>query len=110
MNSDTIVLGKYGGTRSNALPRRHYDLVKKVILMTLLQKGEVTLTFLLTVATEQLGGLFRDQVHWNVLQVKIDLHVREMIKISFAPGCIQIIKINPRYLKEIKRWMRTQDY
>lgn len=109
MNENTIMLGTYKGMRSKAFPKQHYVLIKKAILVTLLMKQEMTLTELLAQATQQLNGTLRGDVHWYLLQVKMDLHIRQLIRISMEPGYTQVIKINPHSLRKVKSWLKNYD-
>jgi hypothetical protein len=108
MKSETILAESPNGTEPKKRPNRNYELIKKFILSQLLLNGEITLTDLFKVTGQNLSTSFGSEVNWHLLQVKMDLQSHGMIKVSFDPGCVQVIKLNPKLKNKVRMWLRNK--
>ena len=108
MKSETIMETSLNGMESGKRPNRNYELIKEFILSQLLLNGQITLTELFKATGQNLNRSFGSEMNWHLLQVKMDLQSHGMIKVSFDPGCVQIIKLNPKSKNKVKMWLENK--
>ncbi len=80
IEEEKIMTLNLNGKKGVNILKSKYETVKQSILVTLKDKGEVTLEELNTLVEEDLNNSFDGKVGWYLMAVKLDLEVRGLIK------------------------------
>jgi hypothetical protein len=107
MEGKTITLWRSTGKIGSSLPKKFYEQIKALILSEVLEKDEVTLTHLMNEANLRFRDEMGIRLNWYFLEVKKDLQTHNLIKISFMPQHIQIIKIKSDAKRKVREWLRS---
>ncbi len=107
MENKTITIWRSPGRYGSSLPKTCYEKIKALILSEVLENEEVTLTHLMDMANEKFTNEMGTRVNWYFLEVKRDLQSHNLIKISFTPQRIQIIKIKSEAKRKVREWLRS---
>lgn len=80
-----------------SIPLPLYETLSEFIITIIRESpsGEVELRTLLDEADKSLPSIAPGMLAWNVLQVKIDLQERGVLKISHQGVSKQVIRLNP---------------
>ncbi len=107
MDDKTITIWRSAGKCGPSLPKTYYEKIKALILSEVLENEEVTLTHLMDIANVKFTNEMGTLVNWYFLEVKRDLHSHNLIKISFTPQRIQIIKIKSEAKRKVREWLKS---
>lgn len=96
--------------RTVLLPEHIYYPLKDFMLRELNNSnGSITLDSLLNRAEQEISSLCNGDVSWFLLQVKIDLEGRNLIKVHRLkrPELVQLISLAPRKKSTIKKYFNS---
>jgi hypothetical protein len=83
---ETIVTLRPDGKKGVVMPKQNYDEISTIVLSILDTEEETfTLHALLERAQDNLPDMIDSDVSWYVLQVKLDLEARGLIKVVTPP-------------------------
>jgi hypothetical protein len=92
-HSDKIQLHALDGKKGSVISRKHYDLLKNFILDIFQHCDQITLTELMQLAHTQFARTFSGEVAWALLNTKLDLEARGILKICHERNRIQMISL-----------------
>jgi len=80
MPEDRIMTLHPQGKQGVNILQRRYDVIKKFILDTVHEYGEITYSELTDIAVDDLSRSFDGKVVWYIVSVKLDLEARNIIE------------------------------
>ena len=78
---ETIVTFKPGGKKGTTMLKSHYDQMVSFILTMLDNDDQVTLNSLVEKAQADISDSIDSDIAWYILQVKLDLEARDLIRV-----------------------------
>lgn len=102
---EKIELEQPQGKKGLMILKKHYNMLCIFILTMLESKGQITLTELLDTANQKLNNEYMD-VRWMLLNVKLDLEAKGLIRLRYAPKCTQIISARRNQSQRINAFLR----
>jgi|SRR5688572_6963385 hypothetical protein len=82
---ETVVTFRPGGKKGTTMLKSHYDQMASYILSLLDNDENVTLNSLVEKAQADISDSIDSDVAWYILQVKLDLEARDLIRVVPAP-------------------------
>ena len=81
--------------------------MKNFIFSELLLKEEVTLTELMFEADKKFANEIGTEINWYLLEVKKDLEAYGLIRVSFMPERVQVIRIKSEAKRKVREWLKS---
>lgn len=106
-HTDTIQTLRPDGKKGILLLKRHYDQLSYFILAAVYSHEHLTLNELLERGQQQLSDTIENEITWYLLQVKLDLEARGLVK-SVTPVYqkrLYLLKITRQGVKKLKARM-----
>ena len=82
---ETVVTFRPGGKKGTTMLKSHYDQMASYILSLLDRDANVTLNSLVEKAQADISDSIDSDIAWYILQVKLDLEARDLIRAVPAP-------------------------
>ena len=82
---ETIITFRPGGKKGTTMLKSHYDQMTSYILSLLDNDDQVTLNSLVEKAQTDISDSIDSDIAWYILQVKLDLEARDLIRVVPAP-------------------------
>jgi hypothetical protein len=73
------------GKKGILMDKGHYELLSSFILQTIEKNKALKLTGLLERIPGNFYGIIKNDIPWYILQVKLDLEARQLIKMEVLP-------------------------